>query len=258
MGQVSYAKEIYESIPKIRSYAIVQAYHYISIPSRFLLETKQWEECLKIRNYIKLDNLNFEFQNIIISYVESIGAFFLRNKKLLEESVKRLKEAHNVYIQSARYKVDNFPIRQKFEIMYLTGNPLLVFLSGDRKSGIEMMKKVSNKEAEYERSAINPAPIFPAQEIVGLLLLQDNQIELGIKQLEESLKIENQNRFNTFYYIGKAYLSIGNKNQAIFYFKKLVHLCDEKLKFCDYEKPCRNYKCNERKEIIEARNIINS
>eukprot|EP01080_Neovahlkampfia_damariscottae_P007103 gene7103-11266_t len=258
MGQIGYAKEIYESVPQIRSYAIVQAYHYISIPARLLFETKQWKECLKIRDYVKLPQLTYEFQNVMIYYVQSIGAFFTKNLELLKESVQKLNEAHNVYVNSARYKVDNFPIRQKFEIMYLTGKPLLEFLSGNRNSAIELMKKVADKEAEYDRSAINPAPVFPAQEIVGILLIQDGKLNLAIKELETSLKVENQNRFNTFYYLGKSYLSLGNKNQAIVNFKKLVGLCDEKLKFCDYEKPCRNYKCNERKEIIEARNIINS
>jgi tetratricopeptide (TPR) repeat protein len=256
MGQVEFSKEIYDSIPVSSRFAIVQAYHYISVPARLLLETKQWKECLNIRNYIKLPTLSFEFQNVMRYYIESVGAFFLKDVETLKRTVVQLKEAHVIYVNSERYKIENHPMKQKFEIQMLTGTPLLVFLTESKSKGIELMKVVADKEDEFDRSSINPAPIFPAREILAQMLLENNQLELVVKELKESLKVENPNRLNAFYLLGKTLLSLGDKNQAIVYFKKVVDLCDNKLKYCNFEKPCRNYKCNERSEMNEAREII--
>jgi tetratricopeptide (TPR) repeat protein len=246
-----------DSIPRLGEYFIVQAYHLLSIPSRFLLETKNYAQVRNFERYLAQGTIpfRFEFQTVMIEYVTCVAAWHLNDVAMLNSATLRLNQAYDIYIKSENYKTENAPMRQKFEIMWKVGNALNHYFINQADS-IKMLILASNKEDEYDRSSINPAPIIPAREILGSVLMEVKRHREALTAFEESLHIENVNRFNTYYGAAKAAIELSDTAKTRFHFTKLVAVCIPTLDYCITPTNCRKYQCNERAEIREARSWL--
>jgi uncharacterized protein YqfB (UPF0267 family) len=79
----------------------------------------------------------------------------------------------------------------------------------------------------------------------------------SLREIEKSLEVENKNRINSYIIAARSSINIRDRVKAIFYYNKILNLCNEKEEFCD-NGVCKKYSCNERSEFKEARDYIDN
>jgi tetratricopeptide (TPR) repeat protein len=95
---------------------------------------------------------------------------------------------------------------------------------GKNEDALQQMRAAADLEGSTEKHPVTPAPIVPARELLGDLLLELNQPAQALGEFEASLGRE-PNRFNGLYGAAKAAESSGDREKAKTYYTKLIALC---------------------------------
>jgi hypothetical protein len=138
------------------SNSIVLAYHYISIPTRYVLELNLYENAKNLSVLIAKGVLpfQFEFQNIMYEFVRSIGAAFTNDRSVAIDVERRVKLAWKVYTESNNYKRDNHPFIKTIELHYKSALSLSKYTLGSIKESFDELVQLSKDEDDYDRPTI--------------------------------------------------------------------------------------------------------
>ncbi|MEO6230997.1 MAG: hypothetical protein ABJB11_03585 [Ferruginibacter sp.] len=197
------------------------AYAFAAVPSRFLLENKNWAEAasLQIRT-TDFPWIKFPWQEGIIHFTRMLGAAHLGNIADAKNELEKLRQLQEVLKnQKDTYKSGQIAIQIK------TGEAWIQFFSGKLAEAESMMKLAADMEDSTEKHPVTPGAVLPARELLGDMLLQLNQHENALQAYETVLE-KCPNRFNSLYGAGKAAEKTGNKKKATFYFKQLASIAD--------------------------------
>jgi tetratricopeptide (TPR) repeat protein len=107
---------------------------------------------------------------------------------------------------------------------------------------MKLMQSAADLEDSTDKHPVTPAPIQPARELLGEMLLELGDPAQALKEFEASHRVE-PNRFRGLYGAGKAAQASGEREKARDYYAKLVSLC----KRADTDRP----------EIKEAKAFLN-
>ena len=91
------------------------------------------------------------------------------------------------------------------------------------------MKKAAGLEAATEKHPVTPGEILPSRELLADMLLEIGYYKKALTEYEASLAY-SANRFNSLYGAGRAAELNGDKDKAVFYYKKLVEVTSEDSK----------------------------
>jgi Tfp pilus assembly protein PilF len=94
------------------------------------------------------------------------------------------------------------------------------------------MQSAADLEDSTDKHPVTPAPIQPARELLGEMLLEVGDPARALKEFEGSHRIE-PNRFRGLYGAAKAAQASGDHEKARHYYTKLVSLCER----ADTERP---------------------
>jgi len=94
------------------------------------------------------------------------------------------------------------------------------------------MRAAADLEDATEKHPVTPAPVVPARELLGELLLDVNQPAQALVEFEASAKRE-PNRFNGLFGAARAAELSGDVAKAKTLYAKLVAMCDR----ADGERP---------------------
>ena len=94
------------------------------------------------------------------------------------------------------------------------------------------MRSAAEVEDSTEKHPVTPAPVVPARELLGEMLLELNQPAEALLEFEASSGRE-PNRFNGLFGAARAAELSGDKVKARTLYAKLVALCDR----ADTERP---------------------
>ena len=81
-------------------------------------------------------------------------------------------------------------------------------------------------EDATDKSAVTPGPLAPARELLGYMLLENNQPKEALVEFEAVMKKE-PNRFLAIYGAGKAAEATKQTAKAKGYFKQIVEMCKD-------------------------------
>jgi len=103
---------------------------------------------------------------------------------------------------------------------------------GNTAEALTLLRSAADLEATMEKHPVTPAPIVPARELLGDLLLEVNRPADALKEFETTLVTE-PNRFRSLFGAARAAQLAGDQARARSFYTTLVNLCGN----ADTERP---------------------
>ena len=198
------------------------AYAFAAIPSRYLLENKNWTEAATVQ--IRPANFpwnNFPWQEAIFHFTRSMGSIHLNEIDSAKSELEKLKQLRDkLEKQKDLYKTKEVTIQIK------TCEAWLQFKEGKKIEALNTMKLASDMEDSTEKHPVTPGEVIPARELYGDMLLQMNQPEKALEAYEMVLK-KSPNRFNSLYGAGLAAEKSRKNEKAVDYYQHLATITDQ-------------------------------
>ncbi len=215
--QVEYLQTINEVYPV--NFKV--AYAFAAIPSRYLLENKNWAEAAILQIHPQNFPWNkFPWQEAIIHFTRLMGATHTGDLNAANDELNKLNQLHDTLEkQKDSYKSKEVAIQAK------TGEAWILFQSGKKTEALNIMKLAADMEDSTGKHPVTPGEVLPARELLGDMLLQSEKNEDAL-QAYEAVLMKCPNRFNSLYQAGVAAEKTGNKEKAVFYYKNLSAIAD--------------------------------
>lgn len=99
-----------------------------------------------------------------------------------------------------------------------------MFAKGSRPEAIKLMSETADREDLTDKAAVTPGPLAPARELLGSMLLENNQPKEALAAFEAVMKKE-PNRFLAIYGAAKAAEAAKQAAKAKTYYKQIVEMC---------------------------------
>ena len=213
------------------------AYAFAAIPCRYVLENKQWKEAATLEKHAANFNWNkFPWQEAIIHFTRLLGDVHIENINAAKIELTKLNQLYDtLQKQKDSYK------SMEVAIQIRTGEAWIQFASGDKTGAVNLMKLAAEMEDSTGKHPVTPGEVLPARELLGDMFIQMNQDQNALQAYEEVLT-KCPNRFNSLYEAGEAAEKAGDKQKAIYYYRKLIAITD----------PMNS----DRRELVEVRKFL--
>lgn len=181
-----------ESITGVYPVNFKVLYAFAAIPSRFFLETKNWNEAAKIQLYpANFPWANFPWQESIVHFTRLLGAAHLGK---IQDANSELKRLYQLYDTLERQK-DTYK-SGKVEIEIKAGEAWIKLAEGKKNEALNLMNLAADMEDKTEKHPVTPGEVLPARELLADMLMQSEQYDKALLAYEEVLQ-KNPNRLNS-------------------------------------------------------------
>jgi hypothetical protein len=193
------------------------AYAFAAIPARYTLERRRWAEAVAL-----------EPRPSKVKYTEAITYFARATGAARSGDVARAREnvATLQSLQTTLVEAKQSYWAEQVEIQRRVAEAWLAHAEGKHDEALTLMRSGADLEDSTEKHPVTPAPIFPAREMLGELLLELNNPAQALKEFETSMQRE-PNRFNGIYDAARAAELSGDRDKARKYYANLMALCDQ-------------------------------
>jgi len=199
------------------------AYALAAIPSRFVLENKNWKDAAALESpAVKINWDDYPWQQSVIHFTRLLGAVHTHNLQAAKLELGYLKNLQGkLQKQKDIYKATEVTIQMN------TGEAWIKFANGDNAPAIKLMKMAADMEDSTGKHPVTPGEVLPARELLGDMYFKLNDYKNALKTYEDVLK-KSPNRFNSLYGAGKSAEKINDKEKSIYYYKQLAAITDSK------------------------------
>ena len=222
-GQVDSAKSLLKylhSIQQVDPFNFKVAYAFASIPSRIFLETRDWKAAASIQPHIQnIDWKKYPWQEAILHYTRAMGLIHLGKMKEANFQIDTL----IALAQTLTGQKDPYKARQ-VEVQVRTCQAWAKFENGDKEQGLKMMRLAADIEDSTEKHPVTPGEVLPARELLGDMLMADQQSGKALEAYETSF-LRSPNRFNGLSGAALAARKAKQDDKAMTYYQKLVSIC---------------------------------
>ena len=194
------------------------AYAFAAIPSRYLLENKNWQEAANLNIKKNFPWENFLWQKAIIHFTRLIGSVHIGDIDSAKAELKELNRIHDRLLgQKDTYKANQVQIQIK------TAEAWMRFKEGKNNEALILMNLAADMEDKTEKHPVTPGEVIPARELLGDMLLQMNKPDEALKAYEADLK-KHRYRFNGLYGAAIAAERGNNFEKANTYYQQLTSI----------------------------------
>jgi tetratricopeptide (TPR) repeat protein len=222
------------SFGKIERETGATSYAQASIPARYALERRRWSEAAALPVIPRSDRFT---QVVGISYfARGIGAARSGDAASARREEERLQTLRDA-LTSAKigYWADQVEVQRRAVAGWAAR------AEGKNEEALTLVRSAADLEDSTEKSPVTPAPVLPARELLGDLLMELGQPAAALREYEASLQRE-PNRFNGLYGAGRAAELSGDLAKAKTFYARVVTLGAE----ADTERP----------ELVAARAFV--
>jgi tetratricopeptide (TPR) repeat protein len=205
-----------------------------AIPARYAMERQQWAEAAALQ---PRPAPGTPYTEAITHFVRAIGAARAGRPTDAAADVARLAALRDREIEMK----DEYWASQ-VDIQRRGADAWVMFAQGRKDAAIAQMRETADMEDLTDKAAVTPGPIAPARELLGYMLIENNQPKEALVEFESVMKKE-PNRFLAIYGAAKAAEAAKQSAKAKGYFKQLVEMCKD--------------AGNERPELAYARKMAN-
>jgi tetratricopeptide (TPR) repeat protein len=226
-GQIDSARkqvEYLDTINEVYPANFKVAYAYAAIPSRFALETGNWEAAAALPIYpSNFPWNNFPWQEAIVHFTRAMGSIHTGKIANAETEISRLSQLYDTLNkQKDVYKAKQVLVKIK------TCEAWIQFVTGKKKEGLQLMTLAADMEDSTGKHPVTPGEVLPARELLGTMLNEMGEPAKALEAYEEVLK-KSPNRNIALGNAVKLAAKLGYKEKAAIYLKQ-------------YEKNCRGFK----------------
>ena len=224
VGQDKQARSVLEDLSamqKSEPESFIAAYAYAAIPARLALEQHRWSEAAALGPASKPFPWDrFAWAEGITAFTRAIGAARTGDAARARVEVQKLDGYRTALIAAKQtYWAEQVTIQQQAAAAWAAR------AEGKNDEALKLMRAAADLEDSTEKHPVTPAPVVPARELLGELLLDLNQPAQALVEFEASAARE-PNRFNGLFGAARAAELSGNMAKAKTLYAKLVALCD--------------------------------
>jgi hypothetical protein len=215
-------------IKKVQPEAFQAAYAFAAIPARYALERRRWSEAAALTvTPTTFPWSRFPWSEAVTHFARAMGSARTGNVANAQKDIEKLESLQDVLVKAKdSYWAKQVDIQRRAATAW--------FLLTERKNdeALQLMQSAADLEDSTDKHPVTPAPIQPARELLGEMLLEVGDPARALKEFEGSHRIE-PNRFRGLYGAAKAAQASGDHEKARHYYTKLVSLCER----ADTERP---------------------
>jgi hypothetical protein len=195
------------------------AYAAAAIPSRIVLENKNWKEAARLQvPTINIEWKSFPWQKAIVHFARALGAVHTKDIPSSENELNELKSLRQQLLDKGdQYQAD------QVQIQITTVEAWIHFVKGHKQEAITLMKEAAHKEYNTAKHSVTPGEVLPAGELLGDMLMAMGMTSDALDAYEYDLQ-QHPNRLNGLYGAALAAKTIGDKQKATHYFELLLSL----------------------------------
>ncbi len=163
--------EYMHTFKKVFPLDFAASYAMIAIPSRIVLENKQWEKAANL----ELPPLDFPWhqfpwQMSILHFTRAMGATRTGNMDAADKELAILQSFHQELINiKDEYKANQVMIQIKITQAWMD------FEKGNQQKSIALMQEAAEMEGNTSKHPVTPGEVLPARELLGDLYLELNK-----------------------------------------------------------------------------------
>jgi Tfp pilus assembly protein PilF len=189
-----------------------------AIPARYAMERQQWAEAAALE---PRSAPNTPYTEAITHFVRAIGAARAGRPVEAAPDVAKL-----IALRDREIEMKDEYWASQVDIQRRGAEAWVMFAQGRKEPAIAAMRETADMEDLTDKSAVTPGPIAPAREMLGYMLLENNQPKEALVEFEAVMKKE-PNRFLAIYGAGKAAEATKQAAKAKGYFKQIAEMCAE-------------------------------
>jgi tetratricopeptide (TPR) repeat protein len=225
-GQNDSAKKLVDYLNSMQSVSPVNfkvAYALASIPSRYLLENKNWSQAAKLQlspTWIKWEE--YPWQKAIVHFTRAVGAAQSGQILAAKKDHEQLK-ALNKRLQELK---DNYKANQ-VAIQVKAAEAWINLAEGKNDVAIKLMQEAADMEDKTEKHPVTPCEVWPARHQLGDMYLKMKNNSAALTAYETELK-KHPNRLNALYAAATTAEASGDKEKASKMYETLLAVADQK------------------------------
>ena len=195
------------------------AYHVASIPTRYVLERRDWPAAASLsapETGVPLER--FPWAQAMISFARALGEARTGNITGAQADIAKL--------QSLKDKLsaeNNTYWANQVEVQRLGAAGILAHVQGDETKAVELVRAAADLEATMDKHPVTPSSVLPARELLADLLLELNQPDAARAEYKEMLRTD-PHRFRSILGEARAAKQSGDTAAAHDAYQKLVAL----------------------------------
>jgi len=181
LEQLNYLK----SIQKVSATNLKVAYAYAAMPSRYVLENKEWKKAAKMELFpADFPWENFPWQKGIVVYTRLLGKINTNDIKGAEKELDELKSLQNKLIeQKDQYKA------KQLAVQIGTGEAWIMLKKGDKVKAEELMKQAADLEDGTMKHPVTPGEVLPARELLGEMYMAMGKPGMALEAFKIDLRM---------------------------------------------------------------------
>ncbi|HVF45396.1 MAG TPA: hypothetical protein VM936_20380 [Pyrinomonadaceae bacterium] len=198
------------------------AFHLSSTRARYALERRAWAEAASIaaRTPAGLEWDRFPWAEAIVWFARGLGAAHTGRDKDAGAAVARLEE-----LEGVTRKAGEELFARNIRVLRLGVSAWLAHAGGRRESALALMREAAELEDSTPKHAVTPGPTLPARELLGDMLSEQKREAEALAAYKRSLELYPR-RFNGLLGAARAARALGDKTQALAFYKELLELAD--------------------------------
>ena len=196
------------------------AFHLSSIPARYALERRAWQEAAELapRPYDALEWDRFPWPESVTWFARGLGAAHLGRLDDAERALDRLGE-----LEQAADQAGEELFTRQIRVLRLAVSAWLAHVQGKEELALEQMRAAAELEVSTPKHPVTPAPTLPADELLGDLLMERGKPDEALAAYERSLEL-HPNRFNSIIGAARAARALEDEDTTRKFYAALVQM----------------------------------
>lgn len=193
------------------------AFHLASSQARYILERRDWNAAVQAvpREPATIEQNGFWLAEAIARFVHGLGAAHLGK---LDEA--RAERAQLQGLEDAARKAGDEARARTIQILGLELSAWRAHMEGKVESSVGLMIEASELEPS---TPMNAAPLLPANELLGDMLMEQEQAPAALVAYQRSLD-RHPRRFNSLLGAARAARTVGDEALARAFYEQLLAL----------------------------------
>ena len=209
------------AIKKVQPEAFQAAYAYAAIPARYALERRRWSEAAALTVQPSAFPWNrFQWAEAVTHFARAMGSARSGNVVSSRKDIEKLES-----LQDALVKAKDSYWAKQVDIQRRVASAWYLRAENKNDEALQLMQSAADLEDSTDKHPVTPAPIQPARELLGEMLLELGEPARALKEFESSHRVE-PNRFRGLYGAAKAAQESTDREKARHYYAKLISLCE--------------------------------
>ena len=188
-GDIPSAKALVDTAAKVDPRNVdmlnfAAAYALTSVPARFALERRQWEEAARVTVPANVEWKPFPYAESNAHFARAIGAARTGDLNTAKRAVDRLAEIRDVLAANK----DSYWTEQ-IDIQRVAGMAWLAHAAGLKDEAMRLMRSAADREDLTEKHPVTPGPVIPARELLADMLLENGDSAGALAEIKRVLEV---------------------------------------------------------------------